>query len=382
MSLWILHRSNENDVIQNNEKLALELRRKKITTDFLKDSNDFEEMYTDKDAAVYLRCDDFKNVEESIKELNSKNIPVIVENSFQSYCECRYNAIDEDLLGTVKRLLSYCLYYNKKRIAFFGADVNSVYDRTRLQILHYLYSAFNEDDIFYYSGSLDKCFDKFNKLKSNYDAIICADDFFAISLIEKLKYNDSEYLTERFVLGDSNTLISSVSKTPITTTACSAIDANNAVLEIYRSLKKFENSFYNQSIKLQSELYIRESTHNMPFPKDYCFKIDIQKSERKLKFPNISFKEEYSSLNSLKNIESILQKLDFIDYEIIYLRLLGKSISQISEKIFISQRVVNYRFNKMLKHTEFTKNEFMDALSNYISPKYLKEYVKQLEALK
>ena len=87
----------------------------------------------------------------------------------------------------MRRLVELLRGRGHGRIALYGVNPQSVSDESRMD--SYLAALGGEDGrrhVFFNSGSLENCFEQFMARAQQYDAVICANDFAAISLVRRL----------------------------------------------------------------------------------------------------------------------------------------------------------------------------------------------------
>ncbi len=335
----------------------------------------------DKEAVLYIpyAIDGYKRL---IVDCSNCNIPVVVGfNHLDEFYDIYCNKIMSNMNYAALSLLKYFKQYNKKRVAFFGANVRSDSDRKKVISLYSCLSNFDSCDVFYNEQYIEACFEKFYEKRYEYDAIVCAHDFCAMAFVELMNKKDPDYLKDRFVIGFSNKFLSRIFSYPITTISFEQKNFVDALYSIYRVLKKIKcHSTLN--VMLKTCLLIRSSTLYQPYSNATDNEIPVLK-RNEFVFPQFDTEVNFSKDNIIckyQKIENLLHIINITDLKIIYYMLQGLKNKEISSKIFIAEQTIKVYQRKILKKANVTdKQELLDLLTPYISLKYLGEYIKECE---
>ena len=111
--------------------------------------------------------------------------PILLSNQTRDQLSINCSMVCSDTVGSMKYVIDQLRRLGKQRVAMYGVNPRSVGDASRKS--SFLLAAHAPDsDIFLNDGSLENCFQSFFEKSRSYDAVICANDFAAISLVRKL----------------------------------------------------------------------------------------------------------------------------------------------------------------------------------------------------
>ena len=381
MSLYILdNKQNSKIFLYAKTKKEVSsfkaLNQKRIPTEKISGINNISVMLNDPKAVLLLSKIDAHS-ETALKFCNQNNIPTIgIHCSPDHMPNYAYSCI-RGSSTLFFDLLSYFFLYNKTNIAFFGFSPNPD-DCYKANNIYRLYNNFTENDIFYLKNSFKYCFDSFMDFRYKYNAIICPNDFIAILLIKELQAIDPDYLKDRFIIGFMDTYISSLYHIPLTSITYEESDVVSAVSTIYRILNNNRGRFNTIDLRLKSKIEVRASTHYCPLKSKSDFLLPSVK-RRPLVFRDIECIMYHSdpNLRQIILIENMLEKMNNIDFRILYEMLSGAKNQTICEKLFISHQTMQYHISRMFKTIEVTcKSDFIRKLSPFINPENLKQFIE------
>ena len=138
--------------------------------------------------AVFLITSDPHWTRNVIRQLNEKGIqPILLCNQREDLAGCVYSCVCSDVNASMKNLAEYLQQKGKRRIAFCGINPKSLSDLSRVQSLKTWQNDFETMDFFPMEESSQEHFRDIAKKASRYDAILCANDLAAVSLIHFAK---------------------------------------------------------------------------------------------------------------------------------------------------------------------------------------------------
>ncbi len=214
--------------------LTERLRQKRIS---------FCEMYDtvpENSEAVFIIAADYNWIKATLTELNLSGIkPILICNQAETILGCSYSCVCSDITGSMKYLLDNLKADGKTRVPLYGVNTSSISDIGRVDGL------FAQKDgvidsmrVFVNDGSLQSCYRKFVAEADNFDAVICFNDFAAVSLIRHLEKDGKREITERLrILSCSQTKISSCYRDRITSINMNLEQYGKAAVFIYEKLK-------------------------------------------------------------------------------------------------------------------------------------------------
>ena len=121
--------------------------------------------------------------------------PILLCNQAEQLPGCIYSSVCSDLNASMKELLESLTRLGKKRIALYGINTDSVSDLGRVDSLYVWRSADTVLQVFPNEGSLEACYAAFSEQADVFDAVICSNDFAAVSLVRRLSKEDRARLT-------------------------------------------------------------------------------------------------------------------------------------------------------------------------------------------
>ncbi len=356
------------------------LNRKRIVTKTIRHVSHITVMTEDPDA-VFLIPEMNPALTDCVVFCNRHNIPVIVLHMSNSYMPfLNFSGIYGNAYENMRLVLKYCIGAGKKRLALFGFN-NVFWDRQYAEAIYNLYPDFNQKDFFQLTTTFEDCFESFFSLKDNYDSILFPNDLIAIAFIQKMNQLDCKYTKNRFIIGISDTNISKLFFTTITSITYNLDDVLHAVSSIYRSLlrRKNNNSLISVNYQLPPEFFIRNSTHTTPLTATDAVLPRISANRKQ----NIIFEDKtvsYSDEPSLKPIlmlENLFSSCDKTDFQILLCLLNNMTNAEISKKLFITPQALQYHYHQMFELTGTeNKKGFITLISKYISKDNLETFIK------
>ena len=279
---------------------------------------------------------------------------IVLGNHESNLSNGRYSVVTTDVARDIHVLYNYLKSHNKTRIAMYGINPDSASDTFRKN--SFLSCGTSEEDLFYNNGSLSQCFENFLARIDDYDAVICANDYAAISLIRYLKGEKHIFITSC----GGGILLSHFFSPRITHTLIDFQDFGKAGFELSRILQK--NKHVNSiKIYLTSTFQVGETTDNLPLTKECTsYAVDIQKDTD-------AFYSD-TEIDEMLRIELLLNSCDKVDLFILEHLLKGATYPKIAEELFMSINGVKYKLKNMFKICQVsTKTEFVALLSKYIN---------------
>lgn len=338
--------------------LKKELKKRRISYSKTSDSNTISSGDT-----VYIIGSSYIWINNSISLCNALNIvPIVLCNQINDMLYGKYHSISTDTNACMKQLISSTNTTSLTRIALYGINNNSLSDLSRTK--SYIEQTNNTSGIFVSNGSLENCFNKFIPRVSEFDTVICVNNYAAISLVRNLSENCPSALERLEIISCSSSKLSSIFSKFIIFVDTNFECYGKAALEISELSEK---NPYISGINVT----INWDSNSTPLPKTAADKSDIAQID--------SFYKDAEILKLLK-IEKLLDICDDLDMQIIKMLMNGNSYDTIAEKCLFAKESVKYRIKKYIKICEVnTKSEFIDLI-NEINPFTLDDCkIKKLE---
>ncbi len=315
------------------------------------------------------------NVLRVVDKCNKEGIQVILPNGFLNVAEpFRYHSICGDVYDALNRIMCTFKKAKKNRVALFGASPFSCEDVFLTDTFNSFSSTNNA--IFFNTQSTNDCLKEF-LAQDYYDAVICANDYVALMLIEHLRKYNPEYLSNLSIVSFSNTILSQICNVPITSLSIDFNKIGDAVIDIYRMIKNNENCNYSATVLyLPYHIHERETTNGLSFSNS---KMTTQ-NDSKLLFDITSSKNYIisSDVAYYSKIDCAFNQLSPKNFTVLMLILRGYSNNEICEKMFISLDALNYHLKKLRNLFEVSSTKvFIEQLKPLISVDYIEKYLKE-----
>lgn len=287
---------------------------------------------------------------------HTKNFhPIVLSSQNHGSLPYTYSYVSSDNTVSMNCLLTYFKSMKRSSPALYGVNLHSLSNMARRdKFLTNTILPRNENNIYINSGSLEKCFESFEKDINNYDCIICANDYAALHLktsLNKRGYNPENFLFASY--GETN-LANMFFSDLITVSTCYS-EFGKAALNICDILSKNSALLY-LSLSVKPKLSIDA---DIDFTK-VCGSLE----PRLIADDNKSFYSD-KDIRKLIVLENMLEKCDETDKKILKLLLSGRSYEEASEACFISLNTVKYRTKQMYELCGCSsKKEFLELFSD------------------
>ncbi len=323
--------------------LKNELKKKRIE---YKVVFDFEEISPDD--TYFIIGADYKWMSDSVKKANYYKItPITIFNQLNHIITGKYHSVSSDIDDSILALVNWLKNKNKNNICLYGVNPESISDISRKQSYA---NILKMGKIFYNNGSLEKCFESFAESYDSFDAVICTNDFAAISLVKNLiKYN-FDMLKNMEIISCSQSSISAYFTEYIKSININLTSLGTNAYQVWRATQRGENI---------SEISLTVKW-SMEFEDENITKL----SETENTATNIFYEDD--ELNNLMNLDLLVDSFDELDKNIIKLLVDNHTYSDIAESCYTTERNVKYRVKQYLKICKVkNKKELIEFLNEY-----------------
>lgn len=291
----------------------------------------------------------------TIKQLNSGGIrPILLCSQYESLPGCIYSCVCTDIDTAMKNLLDSLKKQEKNRIALYGMNSQSIGDTGRVNsLLTWKDSCFNSMKIFNNSGSLENCFNEFYLHIDEFDALICANDFVAVSLVKKIKEREPKRLDKILIVSCVANKLSDHYRKHITSLNIDFEQYGQAALYVYRELAK--HPYLTEIVTKIACTLNNEHTRS----KHSSFQLKpIQNDD--------SFYSD-SELKEMLIVDKYLTLSDETEQSIMEGFIQGQSYNDIAEKCFFTISGIKYRTQNLLeKIGAENKTQLIELLKRYL----------------
>lgn len=266
-----------------------------------------------------------------------------------------------DYVGACSHLLSYLTACGRRRIAMYGNNPNSSADNIKLRFFRSWcknrgYPA--EERIFYNYADLGACYGRMRERVGEFDAVICANDIAAVSLLSMLRADGVRVPEDLYVAAFGDSMIAERVSPPLTIATLDHREMGKQAVMLFSYLCK-QPSMSSVSVRVRSKLIVRGSTAMMP---------DMTVSA----LPDSDACEFESSINfysdpeaeRLLRAETMLSACDGIDMRLLTGLPDGCSLEKLEQELFLTASALQYR-KKRLMHIAGCAHtaEFMEFLA-------------------
>jgi len=273
------------------------------------------------------------------------------DNKFIGRCSC----VSSNVMHSMSVVINYLKENGRTSTALFGVNKVSLTNMTQLECYKkILGDTYDESCVYFNTGSVDECSDRFINELDKYDSIIGVNDFATVQLIKKLSVLGKEIP----VISYGSSELAKKFFPDLLSVSMGYEDYGAAALSICDALKGCSGIDYIRMVVKCKFDDILNGALNTRY--EQAPRLDFFDADKDIDFYNDD------DLLEMLNIENMLLACDETDNEIIKLLLADMSYEQIAEKLYCAPNTVKYRVKKMKENcVSKTKNEMVSILRNY-----------------
>lgn len=281
--------------------------------------------------------------------------PISLTNRVYTATDASFSSVTMDLRDAVLLAVRYLHSLGRFRLALYGVNPLSASDPGRA--LAFSQATGRGEHIFRITTSLDDMFTEFLPRLSDYDAVICASDYAAISLVQHLRSADTQ--ASPYIVGFGDMNLSRMSTPSITSISDDYENFGRCAVSIYNLIMR-EEYISTVNIQLHSRLHVRDTTENRP----YCANDDAPNGAT-CEQVNLFYNDE--EFLKMSRLEALLDQSDDTDIAIIKALATDLSYAQIAQECFVSETAVKYRIKKIKDFCGIpTRAKLREYLKNFI----------------
>lgn len=313
------------------------------------------------DRYIYLIGSDNAWVRAALAACNRMGIyPILLCNQAYHTFDADYSTVCSDVINSMRRLVELLRGRGHGRIALYGVNPQSVSDESRMD--SYLAALGGEDGrrhVFFNSGSLENCFEQFMARAQQYDAVICANDFAAISLVRRLGLRDPALLERLAIAGCADARLTQLYGSHILSVRVNFVEYGRAAVTLLENLRK--NPYLSHIIMMIRWDFSLLDGAAAPAPVAHR----REKAPALPADPDVFYEDR--ELNDMMLLEKLLDGCEDPDYDIIRLLLRGEPYEKIAETCFLTESAIKYRVKKMVRVCCVQgRKELTDLLRRYL----------------
>lgn len=290
----------------------------------------------------------------TIKQFNKNNVvPIVLCNQLDAMPGCVYNCVCSDITASMNTLLNLLKSKNKKKVAIYGVNPSSLSDISRADTLMVSKDeSIEKMTLFLNEGSLTECFDEFYSVANEYDCVICANDFAAISLIKRLKLENGDLLKNLLILSCTSSKLLDCYREHIISLDVNYKSYGKAAVYIYEALQKHK-FLSGLTVKVEWDL-------SSSYPPPSGEKITLNQNTVDDCFYNDP------ELVDMLIVDRLYTFSDDLDKKILDSLINGLSIEEISQECFLSVNAIKYRIKNLVENSGAKdKSQIINLLKEY-----------------
>lgn len=299
---------------------------------------------------VYIIGSGYVWMNSVILDCNQKNIiPVLLCNQASKLVGGKYHCVTTDTSAYIRHIISSLNADGITKVALYGVNESSVSDGARMK--SFLEILWAPDSVYMNNGSLQNCFLKFIKDAPNYDAVICVNNYAAISLAKNLSKSYPEILERiKIISCTSGKLETSYSK---------------HISFVSMNFEQYGKAALSVSEMAAKNPYISGITATIQW--DYgegSISANVVPENKEIAKADTFYDDK--EVQRLIAAENLLSECDDTDIEILKLLANGKIYDEIAEKCFLSKESVKYRIKKYMSICGVsTRSEMLEIMLDF-----------------
>lgn len=304
---------------------------------------------------VFIIASDYNWIKSTVSSLNAGGIkPILICNQAEPIPGCDYSCVCSDINGSMKYLLSELKSAGKKRVALYGVNTSSVSDIGRVDgLFAFKDEGFDKMRVFTNNGSLSNCFEEFSKEYKSFDAVICSNDFAAVSLVRNLSEKDPETLKSLKILSCAKTKLSGFYKNMITSVNMNFEQYGKAAVFIYEKLKAHP---YMSGITVT----VKWNDENEKTPRHKTVTLENDNDDYKFYADG--------EMRDMLTVEQVLNFCSDTDRLILSSLINGLTLEEIANRCFLTEGGVKYRIKRILTECKLSdKSELLKLIKEYLT---------------
>lgn len=352
------------------EGLRAEARKKRINLAIGTNFNDISEgEHTE--GAVMIVGSDIDWLRSAVDAAKRKSLhPIVLSNQSERSLGGGVSCVTEDLFESMRAICRHFESRGARHLALYAHNPQSASDACRKQA--FLECGGEDEDVFVNRGSLESCFESFveKHTKNPYNAIVCVNDFAALSLIRHMN-KAGQSLDGIELISYSNTLLSECSTPAVSTVVTNYESFGQLAFMILDCVGKTD-AINGMHMLAKWTIRHRDTSKSLDFSPQTVVYSEKQPSESEFyRDPEI---------NEMMRIEKLLSECDDVDLDILKMILEGKKTAEIELCCYLTPTALKYRIRKMKDTCAVTSRaELYNFVSKHItSAKSLNNLYKRI----
>lgn len=264
--------------------------------------------------------------------------PIALSNQMNTASGQNFSSVMMDIHSSMQLAVDYLYSLERRDLAMFGVNPSSSSDLWRAQRFQELTE--RSAHIFPLEPTMEEAFNRFYAVIDQYNGVICASDYAAVSLVRRLRERGYPVPEKLYIVGYGDMFLSRLSTPSITSISDDYENFGRAALSICSLVDK-NDTISVINILLNSRLHIRQTTENRPY-------VPTNDPTAEPQLPENQFFRD-PEIAGLAKLETLFNQCDETDFALLQLLLLDASYASLARQCFISQTAAKYRVKKMQK---------------------------------
>lgn len=162
--------------------------------------------------------------------------PIVMTNRQPGASPFPFSSVMMDIQGSMQLAVQYLHALGKDRLALYGVNPLAASDPWRAECFALLTG--KPDDVFVCGDSFEALYERFRAVIENYDSVICASDYAAISLVRRLQQDGYPIPEKLYLISYGNMALSQLMRPSITSISDGYEEFGRAALSISSLIEK------------------------------------------------------------------------------------------------------------------------------------------------
>ncbi len=316
-------------------------------------------------SVVPIVCSTKHFLEKNVSLCKKYKLRPVVVGTELADLDSRISSIKTNRKDAVSGLVRYCKSLGRDRIAMLGVNnFSNIDSEKRSAFVKEMRTVFGMDasnDVYPSDDGAEKCIDVLLDCISSYNAVLCANDYFAAAFIVKARERGLRVPEDVIVTGYGNSVISEKLSPSITTVAPKYYEMGRQARKIYGYLSD-NPEVESLELTVGYDVIVRESTGMREFkPDGHTYTSDVE--------PCINSIFDDKMLSGIVGIDTVL------GYDDDTMKMILKGIAEdvpygaLAERLYLSDSAFRYKLNKIFSLTGIQSKSELKRVLNTLNLK-------------
>ncbi len=248
-----------------------------------------------------------------------------------------------DYVSAMQEILNYLTGCGRKSIALYGVNPNSSADAIKRECFERLNRTQENavGNIFYNRASLAQCYADFKPNISQFDAVICANDIVAASLLRNFKTENVRVPEEMFMVSFGDSSLAQRMQPQMTSVSLEHEEMGRQAVRLFAFLYR-EDAATSVSLRVRSRMLVQASTaFQKPQTEGLSFDASV------ITESTVNFYAD-AEADALMRAECLLDGCDETDEAFLRGLAAGEPFERMGERLFLSASALRYRLKRLM----------------------------------